>query len=69
MDSKSSEEKMIQSISKELGVTNLLEILSTPMRRHSLFWCMHSRIGRWSENQQSYSKSTKGGKNFSGLVR
>ncbi|MFA5355229.1 MAG: hypothetical protein WC302_00625 [Candidatus Paceibacterota bacterium] len=34
MDPKSSEEKMLQSISKELGVPNLLEILSTtPMRR------------------------------------
>ena len=34
MDSKSPKEKMLQSISEELGVTNLLEILSTtPMRR------------------------------------
>lgn len=34
MDPKSSEEKMLQSISEELGVSNLLEILSTaPMRR------------------------------------
>jgi hypothetical protein len=34
MDPKNSEEKMLQSISKELGMTNLLEILSTtPMRR------------------------------------
>lgn len=34
MDPKSSVEKMLQSISKELGVSNLLEILSTtPMRR------------------------------------
>jgi len=34
MDPKSSEEKMLQSISEELGVPNLLEILSTtPMRR------------------------------------
>lgn len=34
MDTKSSEEKMLQSISEELGVSNLLEILSTaPMRR------------------------------------
>lgn len=34
MNPKSSEEKMLQSISKELGVPNLLEILSTaPMRR------------------------------------
>jgi hypothetical protein len=34
MDPKNSEEKMLQSISEELGVSNLLEILSTtPMRR------------------------------------
>ncbi len=34
MDPRSSEEKMFQSISKELGVSNLLEILSVaPMRR------------------------------------
>ena len=34
MDPKGSEEKMLQSISEELGVPNLLEILSTtPMRR------------------------------------